>query len=159
MAKECQVLLTFTQRGRLASKGANAATKSEIKKMLRFKGDVDPADGKWKPVLNLDYYLKNKLPFPKGYWWSKTEYQEPKPSIVQRKLRWTWEQVSQVVREKSLKYDMADFYATLNMIYSDLYNSKFDTAHYIEMAKDWLDDSDVGDHKLLKYYFFVVCGK
>lgn len=72
---------------------------------------------------------------------------------------WTWEQVSQVVREKSLKYDMADFYATLNMIYSDFYSSKFDTAHYIEMAKDWLDDSDVGDHKLLKYYFFVVCGK
>ena len=73
MAKECQVLLTFIQRGRLASKGANAATKAEIKKMLRFKGDVDPADGRWKPVLNLDYYLKNKLPFPKGYWWSKSE--------------------------------------------------------------------------------------
>ena len=98
MAKECQVLLTFTQRGRLASKGANAATKVEIKKMLRFKGDVDPADGRWKPVLNLDYYLKNKLPFPKGYWWSKSEYQEPKPSIVQRKLRWTWEQVSEMVK-------------------------------------------------------------
>jgi hypothetical protein len=98
MAKECQVLLTFTQRGRLASKGANAATKTEIKKMLRFKGDVDPVDGKWKPVLNLDYYLKNKLPFPKGYWWSKSEYQEPKQSIVQRKLRWTWEQVSEMVK-------------------------------------------------------------
>jgi hypothetical protein len=98
MAKECQVLLTFTQRGRLASKGANSATKAEIKKMLRFKGDVDPTDGKWKPVLNLDYYLKNKLPFPKGYWWSKSEYQEPKPSIVQRKLRWTWEQVSEMVK-------------------------------------------------------------
>ena len=98
MAKECQVLLTFTQRGRLASKGANAATKAEIKKMLRFKGDVDPSDGKWKPLLNLDYYLKNKLPFPKGYWWSKSEYQEPKLSIVQRKLRWTWEQVSEMVK-------------------------------------------------------------
>ena len=72
---------------------------------------------------------------------------------------WTWEQVSQVVREKGLKYDLSDFYASLNMVYSDFYNSKFETTHYIEMAKDWLDDADAGEHKLLKYYFFVVKGK
>lgn len=98
MTKECQVLLTFTQRGRLASKGANAATKAEIKKIMKFKGDVDPTDGKWRPLLNVDYYIKNKLPFPRGYWWSKSEYQEPKSSIVQRKLRWTWEQLSEMVK-------------------------------------------------------------
>lgn len=98
MAKECQVLLTFTQRGRLVSKGANAATKAEVRKMMKFKGAVDPRDGKFKPIIDVNYYLKNKLPFPKGYWWSKSEYQEPKSSIVQRKLRWTWEQVSEMVK-------------------------------------------------------------
>lgn len=70
---------------------------------------------------------------------------------------WTWEQVSQVVREKGLKHDLSDFYATLNMMYSDYYSSKFDLSTYIEMAKDWLDDVDVGANKLLKYYFYIVC--
>lgn len=98
MAKECQVLLTFTQRGRLVSKGANAATKAEVRKMMKFKGAVDPRDGKFKPIIDVNYYLKNKLPFPKGYWWSKSEYQEPTISVVQRKLRWTWEQVSEMVK-------------------------------------------------------------
>lgn len=98
MAKECQVLLTFTQRGRLVSKGANAATKAEIKKMMKYKGSVDPVDGKWRPLLNVDYYIKNKLPFPKGYWWNKSEYNPPKFSLVQRKLRWTWEQISEMIK-------------------------------------------------------------
>ena len=72
---------------------------------------------------------------------------------------WSWEQVGQVLREKNLRYELSDFYATLNMIYSDNYNAKFDLSTYIELAKDWLDDVDVSEHKLLKYYFFVVCGK
>lgn len=97
MSKECQVLLTFYQRGRLARKGANAATKAEIKKMKKFKGAVDPVDGKWKPLLNVDYYVKNKIPFPKGYWWNKQQYQEPTQSEVLRKLRWTWDQVSSMI--------------------------------------------------------------
>ena len=70
---------------------------------------------------------------------------------------WTWEQVSQVAREKGLKYDLADFYAVLNMVYSDYYSAKMDLGMYIEMAKDWLDDADVGANKLLKYYFYIVC--
>ena len=72
---------------------------------------------------------------------------------------WSWEQILQVAREKGLKYDLADFYAAMNMVYSDFYNQKFDIATYIDIAKDWLDDKDVGEYKLLKYYFFVVCGK
>lgn len=72
---------------------------------------------------------------------------------------WTWEQVTQVAREKGLKHDLADLYAAMNMVYSDYFNVKFDTTIYLELAKDWLDDKDVGEHKMLKYYFFVVCGK
>jgi len=53
-------------------------------------------------------------------------------------------------------YDRNDFYVVMNMMYSDFYNSSFDTNNYIAMAKDWLSDKDVGNCKLLKYYFFVV---
>lgn len=54
---------------------------------------------------------------------------------------------------------MADFYAALNMVYSDYYNPKFDTSIYVELAKDWLNDKDIDGAKLLKYYYFVVCGE
>lgn len=69
---------------------------------------------------------------------------------------WTMEQVSSVVKDKGIKHHLCDFYVVLNMMYSDYYSSKFDTSTYVEMAKDWLDDADVGSCKLLKYYYFVV---
>ena len=72
---------------------------------------------------------------------------------------WNWDQVAQVVKDRGLRYDISDFYAALNMVYSDFYNSKFDVSIYIDIAKDWLYDADVQDNKILKYYFFVVCGK
>lgn len=72
---------------------------------------------------------------------------------------WTWEQIVQVAKDKSLKYDLSDLYAVLNMVYSDFYSSKFDTGNYVDLAKDWLDDVDVNKYKLLKYYFFIVCAK
>jgi hypothetical protein len=69
---------------------------------------------------------------------------------------WTWEQTEQVRKDKGLQFDSSDWYAVLNMMYSDYYHSKLDTSMYIEMAKDWLSDSDVGKKKTLKYYYFVV---
>ena len=69
---------------------------------------------------------------------------------------WTWEQTEQVRKEKAPHHDSSDWYAVLNMMYSDYYSSKLDTNNYIEMAKDWLSDSDVGKKKTLKYYYFVV---
>lgn len=72
---------------------------------------------------------------------------------------WSWDQVGTVMRERNIKHDHSDFYATLNMVYSDDYNSKFDIITYVDLARSWLEDEDVGDDKLLKYYFFVVCGK
>lgn len=65
---------------------------------------------------------------------------------------WTWEQTSQYAEH----YDKCDFYAVLNMMYSDYYNSRFDTSTYLALAKDWLDDPDVGKDKTLKYYMYVV---
>ena len=66
---------------------------------------------------------------------------------------WSFEQTSQYVGS----FDKNDWYAVLNMMYSDYYTSKFDTSVYVELAKNWLDDEDVGKGKTLKYYMFVVC--
>ena len=53
-------------------------------------------------------------------------------------------------------YNKYDFYAVANMMRSDYYNQKFDDSVYIQLAKDWLNDPDVGSCKTLKYYMFVV---
>lgn len=69
---------------------------------------------------------------------------------------WSIEQTSQYA-SKHHKYD---WYAVLNMIYSDYYNQKFDFNTYLELARDWFEDSDGRDDKTLKYYFNVVdCSK
>ena len=69
---------------------------------------------------------------------------------------WSIEQVANVIKEKGIKYELTDFYTVLNMMYSDYYNSRFDTATYIDLAKDWLEDNDIEGCKLLKYYYFVT---
>lgn len=69
---------------------------------------------------------------------------------------WTPEQVETVRKQHAEDCDPWDFYAAINMMYSDYYQPKFDTDTYAVMAKDWLNDKDVGDGKTLKYYMFVV---
>lgn len=65
---------------------------------------------------------------------------------------WSFEQTSQY----ATSYDKNDWYAVMNMMYSDYYNQTFDTTNYIKMAKDWMDDKDVREGKTLRYYLFVV---
>lgn len=66
---------------------------------------------------------------------------------------WTMEQTNPYAGN----LNKCDFYAVLNMMYSDYYNPKFDTNTYIELAKCWLNDEDISNDKTLKYYMFVVC--
>lgn len=54
------------------------------------------------------------------------------------------------------RHNPADFFAVLNMMYSDYYNPSFDTSTYVKLAEDWLNDPDVGPGKTLKYYYYVV---
>lgn len=68
---------------------------------------------------------------------------------------WTIEQTTQYAASHN-KYD---WYVAMNMAYSDYYNTSFDVATYVQLAKDWLADKDVGEGKILKYYFYVVCDK
>lgn len=65
---------------------------------------------------------------------------------------WTMDQTNQYAGT----HNKCDWYAVLNMMYSDYYNPKFDTNTYIELAKDWLNDSDVEEGKTLNYYRHVV---
>jgi hypothetical protein len=65
---------------------------------------------------------------------------------------WTYEQTSSYAGD----CDKADFYAAMNMMYSDYYSNRFDTNTYVTLAKDWLTDTDVGEGKTLKYYMYVV---
>lgn len=65
---------------------------------------------------------------------------------------WTYEQTSQYAGT----YDKNDWYAVMNMMYSDHYNSRFDVATYVDLAKDWFTDKDVEDGKTLNYYLHVV---
>ena len=69
---------------------------------------------------------------------------------------WTWEQVSQVNRDKKIAEETADVYAILNMMYSDYYSPKFDVNTYVELAKDWFNDPDGSECKTLKYYYYII---
>ena len=69
---------------------------------------------------------------------------------------WSWEQVTQVNRDKKITEDISDAYAILNMMYSDYYSPKFDINTYIELSKDWFNDPDGGQCKTLKYYYYIV---
>ena len=66
---------------------------------------------------------------------------------------WTYEQTSQYAGS----HDKYDWYAIMNMMYSDYYNNRFDVSTYVELAKDWFVDKDVDEGKTLKYYLHVVC--
>ena len=65
---------------------------------------------------------------------------------------WSLEQTNQYAGN----YNKYDFYAVANMMRSDYYNPKLEEVTYLQMAKDWLDDKDVGDCKTLKYYMYIV---
>ena len=66
---------------------------------------------------------------------------------------WTIEQTSKYADH----YNKYDWYAVMNMMYSDYYNPKYNDNDYIEMAKDWINDKDIEGGKTLKYYFYIVC--
>lgn len=93
MQKGSQALLTFIVGGRLALKGANAGSKKEIRKIMKFRGCEDPITGVWGELLNEDNFRKAKKPLPYYYYRSHMKYVEPTYHQVVRKLRWTPDQV------------------------------------------------------------------
>ena len=65
---------------------------------------------------------------------------------------WTIEQTNALKGD----CDPIDFYAVMNMMYSDYYNSKYSTNDYVQLTKDWLNDPDAESDKTLKYYYFIL---
>ena len=70
---------------------------------------------------------------------------------------WSLEEVLEVMKEKNVDVHPYDFYAVLNMMYSDYCKvaHKFGVNHrdfYIEMAKAFLEDKDAAEEKTVIYY-------
>lgn len=74
---------------------------------------------------------------------------------------WTFEQTSQVMKQRGIDCDPAEFYATMNMLWSDYgaVAKKFgvDSVEYwSELSKSFLKDKDAEDDKLALYYECIV---
>lgn len=74
---------------------------------------------------------------------------------------WTMEQTTQVMRQKGVECDPLEFWAAMNMMYSDyLPVAKKANANnidfYVNLAKAFLDDKDAAKGKLAHYYEYIV---
>ena len=77
---------------------------------------------------------------------------------------WSMAQTSQVLKQLGYSFDTAEWYAVMNMMYSDYYHTakkygqERNAEFFADMAKDWLDDKDTaaGKHKTEKYYRKIV---
>ncbi len=74
---------------------------------------------------------------------------------------WPLEKVKEVMAQKKLEGSPYEWYAVLNMVYSD-YSGVAKKMNvntldfYVCMAKAFLDDPDAGEDKLARYYEYVV---
>jgi len=66
---------------------------------------------------------------------------------------WTYDQTTGVMDGE---HHEADWYYTLNMIYSDYYKSGRSDETYIGLAKDFLSDPDAPNCKAKKYYLAMA---
>lgn len=74
---------------------------------------------------------------------------------------WSMDQVEQIMQQKKVKCDPAEFYAVLNAMYSDY--SEVAQKHgvhkqdfYLDMAKAFLMDKDSVKDKAAAYYMYIV---
>ena len=75
---------------------------------------------------------------------------------------WSVEQAKQIMAQRNLSLNPAEFYAALNLIYSDF--SPVVKKHglggsmdfYVDMAKAFLNDKDAAPNKLSNYYNHIV---
>lgn len=55
---------------------------------------------------------------------------------------WSYDTTTKVLDGKGYKFHPADWYWTLNMVYSDFYKNNRSTDEYVELAYDFLNDID-----------------
>lgn len=73
------------------------------------------------------------------------------------------EQTTAVMKDKGLNYPEPEWYAVMNMLYSDYgpllaKHGPKELDAYVELAKAWLDDKDAMPGKTARYYHSVVRG-
>ena len=74
---------------------------------------------------------------------------------------WTMDQVKQVMAQKGIKYEPAEFYAILNAMYSDYCavlkkHGVNNVDFYVDLTSAWLNDSDAMPNKASLYYEYIV---
>lgn len=74
---------------------------------------------------------------------------------------WTMDQIKQVMAQRNIDCDPLEFYVAINMMYSDYCKvakklNVNSVDFYADMAKAFLDDKDAGEHKLEKYFEYIV---
>lgn len=74
---------------------------------------------------------------------------------------WSMEQTEQARKQRSIDCDPVEFYAAMNMMYSDYCKvaekvGASSVDFYAYMAKAFLEDKDARPHKLSRYYRFIA---
>lgn len=73
---------------------------------------------------------------------------------------WNIDETNSVARQYKIdltKHTPYEWYATLNMMYSDYYGAiPNDVSSYVRLAQAFLDDDDARSHKLFNYYMHIV---
>lgn len=77
--------------------------------------------------------------------------------------KWTYEETTQILKERDLNMDPVLFFVAMNMMFSDygktLAKHNVNSVNlYIDLAMDWIEDDDVaaGKEKTADYYYCVV---
>ena len=73
--------------------------------------------------------------------------------------RWTMEETDKVKSEYKVDIPSIDFYALMNMLYTDYSNTIGENLDmYVKLAKDWYNDIDAknGAEKLYCYWKYIV---
>lgn len=78
-----------------------------------------------------------------------------------RGAHWSFEQASQLMRQRKINCDPVEFYAVLNSVYSDFgavakKHGVGNVEFFADIAFAWLDDKDAVPNKAAAYYEFVV---
>ncbi len=74
---------------------------------------------------------------------------------------WTMEQTEQARKQRGIDCDPVEFYAAMNMMYSDYCKAAekvgaVSVDFYVYMAKAFLEDKDAEPHKLARYYHYIA---
>lgn len=78
-----------------------------------------------------------------------------------RGAHWSYDQTTNLLTQKKYDCDPIEFYAAMNMLYSDYYKvaKKFNvnnTEFYADLAEAFLCDKDAADDKITRYYEYVT---